>query len=121
MRTVKGAARNKAKRRLFRKVKGYVGGRRRLLRSAKETLVRAGVYAFRDRRNRKRDFRRLWIVRINAACRERGLRYSEFIHGLEQSGIVLDRKSLSEMAINDPAGFDAIVAQVKESLAAVPA
>ena len=118
MRTVKGAARNKAKRRLFKKVKGYVGGRRRLLRTAKETLVRAGVYAFRDRRVRKREFRELWIIRINAAARERGLRYSELIHGLALAGITLDRKSLAEMAVSDPAGFDAIVERVKEVLPA---
>lgn len=120
MRSMKGAARAKAKRRLFKKAKGFVGGRRRLLRSAKETLVRAGVYAFRDRRNRRREFRALWIIRLNAACRERGLRYSEFIHGLNLAGITLDRKSLSEMAIHDPAGFDVVFAQVKEKLA-VPA
>src|ERR1043166_4239437 len=99
MRTTKGAARTKAKRRLFKKVKGFVGGRRRLLRTAKETLVRSGVYAFRDRRRRKRDFRRLWIIRISAAVREHGLRYSEFIYGLAQAKIELDRKTLSEMAI----------------------
>lgn len=117
MRTTSAVPRNRAKKRLFQKVKGYVGGRRRLLRTAKEALVRAGVYATRDRRLRKRDFRKLWIIRINAAVRERGLRYSEFIHGLEKAGIALDRKSLSEMAINDPTGFDAIVEQVKGSLA----
>ena len=116
MRTVKGAARNQAKKRLFRKVKGFVGGRRRLLRTAKEALVRSGVYAFRDRRVRKRDFRRLWIIRINAAVREHGLRYSEFIAGLTKAGIELDRKSLSEMAIADPAGFGVIVEQVKKAL-----
>jgi large subunit ribosomal protein L20 len=118
MRTLKGAARNKAKRRLFKKVKGYRGGRGGLFRTAKETLVRAGVYAFRDRRVRKREFRSLWIIRINAACRERGLRYSEFIHGLEQAGLGLDRKSLSEMAIHDPAGFDTVVERVKAALVA---
>jgi large subunit ribosomal protein L20 len=118
MRTTKGAARNQAKKRLFKKVKGYRGGRGGLLRTAKETLVRAGVYAFRDRRVRKREFRKLWIIRINAAVRERGLRYSEFIHGLGKANLGLDRKSLSEMAIQDPAGFDAIVARVKEVLAA---
>ena len=78
MRTTKGSARNRAKNRLFKKTKGYRGGRGTLLRTAKETLVRAEVYAFRDRRARKRDFRKLWIIRINAAARERGLRYSEF-------------------------------------------
>lgn len=118
MRTVKGAARNKAKRRLFKKVKGYRGGRGNMFRTAKETLIRAGVFAFRDRRNRKREFRKLWIIRINAAVRERGIRYSEFIHGLDKAGIVLDRKSLSEMAIADPAGFDSVVEKVKAALAA---
>ena len=85
MRTIKGAARNKAKRRLFRKVKGYRGGRNNLLRTAKETLIRAEAYAFRDRRARKRQFRRLWIIRINAAVSERGMRYSEFMHGLSKA------------------------------------
>jgi large subunit ribosomal protein L20 len=118
MRTTKGAARNKAKRRLFKKVKGFRGGRGNMLRTAKESLIRAGVYAFRDRRVRKREFRKLWIIRINAACRERGLRYSEFIHGLEKAGIELDRKSLSEMAIHDPPGFDAVIEKVKAALAA---
>jgi large subunit ribosomal protein L20 len=118
MRTTKGAARNKAKNRLFKKTKGYRGGRGNLLRTAKETLVRAGVYAYRDRKVRKRDFRKLWIIRINAAVRERGLRYSEFIHGLQKSEIELDRKSLSEMAIHDPDAFDVVVNQVKEALAA---
>ena len=117
MRTTKGSARTRAKRRLYRRSKGYRGGRRNLLRTVKETVVRAGAYAYRDRRVRKRDFRRLWIVRINAAVRERGLRYSQFIHGLEQTGIELDRKTLSEMAIHDPESFDAVVEQVKAKLA----
>ena len=116
MRSMKGAARTQAKKRLFKKVKGFRGGRGKLLRTAKETLVRAGAYAFRDRRVRKRDFRRLWIIRINAACRERGLRYSEFIHGLNAIGSELDRKTLSEMAIHDPTGFDALVEQVKGAI-----
>ena len=116
MRTIKGHARRKAKRRLFKKVEGYVGGRRKLLRTAKETLLRAGVFAFRDRRVRKREFRSLWIIRINAACRERGLRYSEFINGLNLAKIELDRKSLSEMAVHDPTGFDAVFAQAKAAL-----
>jgi large subunit ribosomal protein L20 len=118
MRTVKGAARNKAKNRLFRKVKGFVGGRRKLLRTAKETLVRAGKYAFRDRRVRKRTMRQLWIIRIKAAVRERGLRYGEFINGLARSGLELDRKTLAEMAVHDPAAFDAVVEQVKQALPA---
>ena len=118
MRTVKGAARAKAKRRLFKKVKGNRGGRGSLLRTAKETLIRAGVFAFRDRRVRKREFRELWIIRINAACRERGLRYSEFINGLNKAGIPLDRKTLSELAISDPVAFDAVFARVKDVLKA---
>lgn len=88
------------------------------MRTAKETLVRAGAYAFRDRKVRKRQFRRLWIIRINAACRERGIRYSVFINGLKKANIELDRKTLSEMAIHDPAGFDRIVEAVKAALAA---
>ncbi len=118
MRTTKGAARTKAKRRLFNKAKGYRGGRGNLLRTVKETLIRAEAFAFRDRRARKREFRRLWIVRINAACRERGLRYSEFISGLKQANIELDRKMLSEIAIHDAAAFDKIVEHAKQALAA---
>jgi large subunit ribosomal protein L20 len=118
MRTTKGAARNQAKKRLFKRAKGYRGGRGKLLRSVKETLVRAGAYAYRDRRVRKRDFRKLWIIRINAAVREHGLRYSEFVCGLKKAGIELDRRTLSEMAVNDPAGFGVIVERVKATLAA---
>jgi large subunit ribosomal protein L20 len=117
MRTTNGAARNQAKKRLFKKTKGYTGGRGTLLRTAKETLVRAGVFAYRDRRVRKREFRKLWIIRINAACRERGLRYSEFIAGLNRASIELDRKTLSELAIHDPAAFDAVVEKAKTALA----
>jgi large subunit ribosomal protein L20 len=118
MRTTTGPARHKAKKRLFRKVKGYRGGRGNLLRTAKESLTRAEQYAFRDRRVRKREFRKLWIIRINAAVRERGMRYSEFINGLKKAEIGLDRKMLSEIAIHDPAGFDTIVEQVRTALAA---
>ncbi len=117
MRTTVGVARKRKNNRLFKRAKGYTGGRRRLLRSMKETLVRAEAYAFRDRRARKREFRKLWIIRINAACRERGLRYSEFIAGLNKAAIELDRKTLSELAIHDPAAFDAIVEKVKSVLA----
>jgi large subunit ribosomal protein L20 len=116
MRTTKGAARNQAKKRLFRKVKGFVGARRKLVRTAKETLIRAGVYAFRDRRARKRDFRRLWIIRINAACRQRGLRYSEFIAGLTKAQIELDRKILADLAVTDPPAFDQVVELAKQAL-----
>src|SRR4051812_11237491 len=116
MRATKGAARGRAKKRLFQKVEGFVGGRRRLLRTAKETLLRAGMFAFRDRRAKKRDFRRLFITRLSAAVEMRGLRYSRVIHGLRLAKIGLDRKSLSELAIHDPETFDAIIARVREEL-----
>src|SRR5438067_13597503 len=112
MRARKGSARNRAKKRLFQKVEGFVGGRRRLLRSAKETLLRAGMFAFRDRRAKKRDFRRLFIVRVSAAAEMRGLKYSRLIHGLKLAKIQLDRKSLSELAIHDPETLDAIFVRV---------
>ena len=118
MRTRKGAARNQAKKRLFKRAKGYRGGRGTLIRSVKETLIRSGVYAFRDRRARKREFRRLWIIRINAACRQHGLRYSELINGLLKANIELDRKTLAEMAVSDPAAFEAVVKQAQQALAA---
>ena len=118
MRTLKGAARTRAKRRLFKRAKGYRGGRGNLLRTVKETLVRAGVYAYRDRKVRKREFRRLWITRINAACRMRGLRYSQLIDGLNKANVELDRKSLAEIAVCDPSGFDTIVETAKKALAA---
>ncbi len=115
MRTTKGAARTKAKRRLFKKAKGYRGGRGNLLRTVKETLVRAEVYAFRDRRVRKREFRRLWITRISAACRLRDISYSVFMNGLKKACIELDRKMLSEIAIDDPAAFDKIVEEARSA------
>ena len=116
MRTRKGAARRQANKKLLKRASGFVSGRRKLLRTAKETLVRAGVFAYRDRRLKKRDFRRLWITRLSAACQQNGLRYSQFIHGLSLANIGLDRKQLSEMAIHDPAGFQIIVDKVKAAL-----
>lgn len=118
MRTTKGAARRQSKKRLFKRAKGFVGGRGKLTRSVKETLLRAGAYAYRDRRVKKREFRKLWIIRINAAAKMHDLRYSEFIHGLKKAEIELDRKTLSEMAIHDPAGFKDVCDKVKEVLAA---
>lgn len=116
MRTTSAVPRNRAKKRLFKRVKGFVGGRRKLLRTATETLLRSGVSAFRDRRRRRRDLRSLWIIRINAAVRERGLRYGQFMGGLIKAKIELDRKTLSEMAITDAAAFDAVVSLVKSTL-----
>lgn len=118
MRTTRGAARRQSKKRLFKRAKGFRGGRSKLTRTVKETLLRSGAYAFRDRRVRKREFRQLWIIRINAAVRQHGLRYSEFIHGLNKAGIELDRKTLSEMAIHDEAGFKDVCDKVKAVLAA---
>ena len=104
-----GAARHRKKVRILRAAKGFRGGRSKLYRTAKEAITRAGVYAYRDRRARKRDFRRLWVTRITAACRQRGLAYSRFIYGLKQTSVIINRKMLSEIAIADPAAFDAIV------------
>ncbi|RMH05389.1 MAG: 50S ribosomal protein L20 [Planctomycetota bacterium] len=106
------------RRRLFRRSKGNWGARRKLLRTMKENLLRAGMFAYRDRRNRKRVFRRLWIQRINAAARSHGLSYSRFVHGVKKAGIEIDRKALSELAFHDPAAFAAVVERAKEALAA---
>jgi len=116
MKTRCGAARRQSKNRLFKRAKGFRGGRRRLLRTVKETIVRANCYATRDRRVRKREFRALWITRINAATRQQGLRYGEFIAGLKKAHIELDRKTLAEMAVNDIAAFTKVVEAVKTAL-----
>lgn len=116
MRTQRGSARRQSKRRLFKRAKGFRGGRKNLLRTVKETIVRADCYATRDRRVRKREFRALWITRINAAARQLGLRYGEFIAGLKKAQIELDRKVLAEMAVNDNAAFVQIVEIVKKAL-----
>ncbi len=116
MRTRKGSARRQAKRRLFQRAEGYVGGRRRLYRTAKENLVRAGRFAYRDRRRKRREFRRLWIIRVNAAARMNGLRYSQLIDGLIKAQVEIDRKQLAEMAVNDPAGFAVVAAAAKSAL-----
>jgi large subunit ribosomal protein L20 len=96
--------------------KGFRASRHNLYRQAIVTLIRARKYAFRDRRVRKREFRRLWIVRINAACRMRGIRYSAFMHGLQRAMVELDRKSLSEIAIHDPDTFTKLVELAKKNL-----
>ncbi|MCK4913946.1 MAG: 50S ribosomal protein L20 [Planctomycetes bacterium] len=112
----KGAARHQAKKRILKAVKGHRGAAGRLYRLAKEAVVRAGVNARIGRKLKKRDFRKLWIIRINAACRQRGLRYSEFVNGCKKANIQLNRKMLSEIAIADPAGFDSIVEIVKKAI-----
>ncbi len=116
-RATKGAARRQSKVRWFKKVKGNRGSRRNHWRRVKETVYRAGVYAYRDRRQVKREYRALWITRITAAVRARGLSYSRFIAGLKAANIGLNRKMLSEIAIADPVAFDRIVDQAKQALA----
>jgi large subunit ribosomal protein L20 len=111
----KGSATVKARKRILRAARGYWGTKHRHKQQAKVALLRAGQYAYRDRRNRRRDFRRLWITRISAACRMRGTRYSRFMNGLSQAGVALNRKILSQMAIEDPATFDALVTQSEAS------
>ena len=110
MRVTIGAARRRKKKRLFKEAKGNFGGRSKLLRTVKETILRARAFAFRDRRTKKREMRALWITRITAARRERGLSYSVFINGLSRADIGLNRKSLSELAIHNPQVFDELVA-----------
>jgi large subunit ribosomal protein L20 len=112
-RAKKGAARHQAKKRILKAVKGHRASAGHLYRLAKEAAVRAGVYARVDRKRRKRDFRGLWITRLSAACRQRGIRYSQFIDGCKKAKLALNRKMLSEVAVDDPKAFDAIVETAK--------
>jgi len=109
VRVTYGAPRHKKKVRWFKAARGGFGGRSKLWRIVREHMMRAWAYAFRDRRQRKRHFRRLWVIRINAAARMRGMNYSTFIDGLKKAGINLNRKQLSELAIHDPRAFDTLV------------
>jgi large subunit ribosomal protein L20 len=102
---------------VIKAAKGYRGRRGNVFRIAKQAVMKAGQYAYRDRRNKKRTFRALWITRINAACRELGMSYSMFIAGTKKASIELDRKVLADMAVHDKAGFAAVVAQAKTALA----
>ena len=104
VRVTYGAPRHRKKTRFFKRARGFRGGRSKLWRTVRESVMRAWAYSYRDRRQRKRQFRRLWIVRINAAARMRGMGYSRFISGLKKAGIELNRKQLSELAIQDPTG-----------------
>ena len=99
------------------KAKGYYGARRKVFRVAKQAVIKAGQYAYRDRRNRKREFRRLWIARINAAARMNGLSYSRFMNGLSKADIDLDRKVLADIAVHEPESFAALAEQAKAQLA----
>ncbi len=117
MRVRLGKARHRSKKRLFKEARGNFGGRSKLLRTVKETLVRARAFATRDRRNRKRVFRALWITRITAAVTQRGMNYSTFMHGLALAKIQLNRKQLSELAISNPEVFTEIVELSKKARA----
>ena len=107
-------AARKRRKKVLKKAKGYYGGRRKLYRTAKETVQRAMAYSYRDRRNKKRDFRSLWIIRINAACRLLGLSYSRFMNGLKKLGVTIDRKNLAEIAVKDPQTFAQLAQMVKQ-------
>jgi large subunit ribosomal protein L20 len=117
----KGSARTKARKRILREARGYYGVKSRHKYQAKIAVRRAGCYAYRDRRARKRDMRKLWITRITAACKMRGTRYSLFINGLKYAGITLNRKMLSQIAIEDPKLFDQLVEKATAASKAVPA
>jgi large subunit ribosomal protein L20 len=106
----------KRHKKVLKAAKGYFGSKHRLYKTAKEQLMHSGQYAFRDRKQKKRDFRKLWITRINAACRENEISYSRFIEGLSKAGVEVNRKMLSEIAINDPASFAEIVKTAKAGL-----
>lgn len=111
-----GVVRRRRHKKLLKLARGFYSGRRKHFRKAKEQLERSLVYAYRDRRRKKRDFRRLWIIRINAACRLNDLSYSRFMNGLKKAGIELDRKVLADMAMNDAAAFAKIAEAAKKTL-----
>ncbi|WP_024789829.1 50S ribosomal protein L20 [Lebetimonas sp. JH292] len=116
MRVKTGTVRRKRHKKILKMAKGFYSGRRKHFRKAKEQIERSLVYAFRDRKQKKRDFRKLWIVRINAACRLNDISYSRFINGLKKAGIELDRKILADLAMNEPEVFAAVVQKAKEAL-----
>ena len=116
MRASVTVASRRRRKKVLKQARGYFGARSRLFRTAREAVNRAQAYAYRDRRRRKRDFRRLWISRINAAARINGLSYSQLIHGLDKGAIAVNRKILAELAVNDPGAFTAVVEQAKAHL-----
>ncbi|ARU47298.1 50S ribosomal protein L20 [Sulfurospirillum diekertiae] len=111
-----GIVRRRRHKKILKMARGFFSGRRKHFRKAKEQIERSLVYAFRDRRQKKRDFRRLWITRINAACRLNDISYSRFINALNKANIDLDRKILADMAMNDPEAFATVVKQAKSAL-----
>ena len=117
MARVKGALMTRKRRKKVLKLaKGYFGGKHRLFRTAKEAVMKSGQYAYIGRKQKKRDFRRLWITRISAGCKQNGINYSTFMNGLKKAGITLNRKMLSELAIHDPAAFTALLEKAKAAL-----
>jgi len=110
-----GSTRARRKSRVLKMAKGYVGGRHRLFRTAQESVYRAQASAFRDRKRRKRDFRRLWITRISAAARQRGMSYSHLMYGLVKAGVALNRKIMADVAVNDAASFDELVVLARQA------
>lgn len=117
MARVKGAMMTRKRhKKILKLAKGYYGSKSKQFRTAKQAVYKSGQYAYIGRKRRKRDFRRLWITRISAACKLNGINYSTFINGLKKTGIELNRKMLSEMAINDPLGFTAVVEKAKAAL-----
>jgi large subunit ribosomal protein L20 len=117
-RVKRGTVRRAKRKKLLSRAKGYYATKGKLYRSAKESVDTALKYAFVGRRNKKRDYRRLWVVRINAAARENGTTYREFMHGLKLAGITIDRKHLADLAVADPKGFSTVVAKAQEAVAA---
>jgi len=116
MRVKTGVVRRRRHKKILKLAKGFYSGRRKHFRKAKEQIERSLVYAFRDRKQKKREFRKLWIIRINAACRLNDMSYSRFMNGLKKAKIELDRKILADMAMNEPAAFSAVVTQAKAAL-----
>ncbi len=112
-RVTPGHATRRRRKRVLKAAKGYRGGRSKLFKTAKQAVIKAGQYAYRDRRNRKREFRALWIIRVAAACKARDISYSQFMGGLKKANVFLNRKMLSEVAIADPAAFDKLVELAK--------
>ena len=118
MRASSGTIRRRRRKKILKETKGFRGARKKLYRTAKDALAKAKMHAYIDRRRKKRDFRRLWIIRISAACKMHGINYSKFIHALKKLDIGLNRKQLSQIAIEDPESFAKIVEKAKKALSA---
>jgi large subunit ribosomal protein L20 len=118
MRIKRGVVGARRRKKVLKQASGYWGAKSKQYKAAKTQLMKSGQYAYRDRKRRRRDFRRLWIQRVGAGCRTLGLSYSKFMHGLKLANVAIDRKALSEMAISDPQAFAAVVRVAKEALAA---